>query len=127
MKVFLLTAAIILTVIAQEPPVWPTRFMQGFVETWSATTYKDDAKVWYDANKQMSRLDRNNGKFDPFCNSISSLATPCIHIVRDGKRHIIFPLLRICCFCCDSAHGCGILRRDWLHNAKYVGRDELNG
>lgn len=29
--------------------------------------------------------------------------------------------------CCDAAHGCGFLRRDWLRNAKFVGRDDLAG
>ncbi len=75
----------------------------------------------------MSRLDRNNGKFDPFCSSITTATTPCIQLVRESKRYLIFPLLRQCCFCCDSAHGCGILKRDWLKNAKFSGKDELNG
>ncbi len=43
----------------------------------------------------------------------------CIQLVREGKRYMIFPNQRVCCFCCDSAHGCGILRRDWLKTAKY--------
>lgn len=70
MKVLLLTTAILLSVMAQEPPVWPARFMQGIIETWSTTAYKDDAKIWYDSIKGMSRIDRNNGKFDPICSSI---------------------------------------------------------
>jgi hypothetical protein len=69
-KVLLLTTVIILSVTAQEPPVWPSRFMEGMIETWSTTAYKDDAKIWYDANKEMQRFDRNNGKFDPICSSI---------------------------------------------------------
>lgn len=126
-KALLLTSAIILSVLAQNPPVWPVRFQQDFVESWITTPYKDAGKLWFDSERVMSRLDRNNGKYDPFCNTITTANTPCIQLVRESKRYLIFPLLRQCCFCCDSAHGCGILRRDWLRNAKFSGVDELNG
>ena len=75
----------------------------------------------------MSRLDRTNGKFDPLCSSVNNATTPCHQLVRDSKRYIIFTLLRQCCFCCDGAHGCGILKRDWLKGAKFVGKEDLNG
>lgn len=75
----------------------------------------------------MSRLDRNNGKYDQFCNSIVDGVTPCSQIVREKKRYVVFPALKICCFCCDSDHGCGILRRDWLRNTTFAGVDELSG
>ena len=40
-----------------------------------------------------------------------------------GKRYLDFPTKKYCCYCCDSAHGCGIVKRDWLKtaNATYMG------
>lgn len=29
--------------------------------------------------------------------------------------------------CCDAAHGCGILKRDWLKNAKFAGKEDISG
>jgi hypothetical protein len=127
MKVLLLTLAVAVAVLAQTPPVWPVRFQQDFVESWTTTPYHDVGKLWYDSERGMSRLDRSNGKFDPFCSSVSNATTPCTQLVRDSKRYLIYPLLRICCYCCDSAHGCGILKREWLSNSKFVGKEELSG
>jgi len=75
----------------------------------------------------MSRLDRTNGRYDPLCSGITKGNTPCSQLVRNGKRYIFFPLIKLCCFCCDSSQGCGILRRDWLKVTKFAGRDELSG
>jgi hypothetical protein len=130
MKSVLLVLALILAVAAQpKTPVWPVRFQQDFVESYTSTQYHDIGKLWYDSERNMERLDRNNGKYISLCNSITNATTPCTQLVRDGKRYIIFPLVRLCCFCCDSAHGCGIMRRDWLSvaGAKYVGKEELSG
>lgn len=127
MKALLLTLSVIAAVLAQTAPVWPVRFQQDFVESWSTTQYHDVGKLWYDSERVMSRLDRSNGRYDPLCNSITNATTPCTQLVRAGKRYMIYPLIRLCCYCCDSAHGCGILKRGWLANAKFVGKDELSG
>jgi hypothetical protein len=103
------------------------RFQQDFVESYSTTQYHDVGKMWYDSERVMSRLDRSNGKYDPFCNTITNATTPCTQLVREGKRWIFFPLIRLCCECCDAAHGCGILKRDWLSTANYIGKEELSG
>lgn len=29
--------------------------------------------------------------------------------------------------CCDEAHGCGLPKRDWLKQAKYLGEENLSG
>ena len=29
--------------------------------------------------------------------------------------------------CCDAEHGCGILSRDWLKDAKYQGEEAIAG
>ncbi len=126
MKTVLLVIVLILAVAAEpKTPTWPLRFQQDFVESYASTQYHDVGKLWYDAERNMERLDRSNGKYAPLCNSITNATTPCTQLTRDGKRYMIFPLVRLCCFCCDSAHGCGIMRRDWLTaaGAKYVGKD----
>jgi hypothetical protein len=75
----------------------------------------------------MERLDRNNGQHVAICSTIVNQTTPCSQITRDGLRFIYFPLLRQCCMCCDSAHGCGFLKRDWLKNSKFAGTDIISG
>lgn len=123
-----LIAITLLTIaLAQAPPVWPVRFQQEFVESYSTTSFRDIGKLWYDSERNMSRLDRTNGKYDPMCNSIVNGSTLCIQLVREGRRYMVFPLLRECCYCCDSAHGCGILKRDWLSRSVYKGKEDLSG
>lgn len=34
-----------------------------------------------------------------------------------GKRFLDFPQKNFCCYCCDSSHGCGIVKPDWLRTA----------
>jgi len=48
-------------------------------------------------------------------------------LITNSKRWLYFPLLRQCCVCCDQAHGCGVLRQDWLRNAKFAGKEDLSG
>lgn len=127
MKALLLVLAVIVAALAQNPPVWPVRFQQDFVESWSTTQYHDVGKLWYDSERVMSRLDRSNGKYDSLCNSITNATTPCTQLVREGKRYMVYPLIRLCCYCCNSSQGCGILKRTWLANSKFVGKDELSG
>jgi hypothetical protein len=70
----------------------------------------------------MMRIDRRDGMHDMVCGSIlPNVTTPCTHLIRDKKRYIVMPERRTCCMCCDAAHGCGTLRRDWLSSAKYIG------
>ena len=83
--------------------------------------------MWFDSENGMSRVDRTNGRYDPFCGTVLNATTPCTQLVRDGKRYMIYPFVRTCCQCCDSEHGCGIMRRDWLKEASFVGKDELSG
>jgi hypothetical protein len=53
------------------------------------------------------------------------VTTPCSHYAIDGKRWLVFPQKSQCCFCCDSAHGCGILKPDWLSGAEYKGEEKI--
>eukprot|EP00850_Spirogloea_muscicola_P007035 SM000034S12789 [mRNA] locus=s34:748402:751003:- [translate_table: standard] len=82
----------------------------------------------YDAAENRSRVDRADGRGDRYCGTAAPLsATPCSHLVVDGVRYLLFPDLRYCCTCCTAANGCGILARDWLAGAAYLGSDEVDG
>lgn len=37
----------------------------------------------------------------------------------------MFPQRTQCCFCCDGAHGCGVLKPDWLAGAEYKGTEKI--
>jgi hypothetical protein len=109
-----------------EAPVWANQFEQEFEET---LTYpligssKTKGKIFYDWTNKRYRIDRDNGKWDRYCGSVLKLTeTPCSHIVDEGKRYLYFPKKDYCCYCCDSAHGCGILKPDWLSGAEYTGK-----
>jgi len=115
-----------------SPPVWPDQFEQEFTET---LTYpligpsKTKGKFFYDWTNKRYRIDRENGKWDRYCGSVYKLTdTPCTHIVVEGKRYLYFPQKNYCCYCCDSAHGCGVLKPNWLENAEYTGKQtDSNG
>lgn len=53
------------------------------------------------------------------------MTTSCQLFTKDNKRWIVFPQKTQCCFCCDSAHGCGILKPDWLAGAEYKGTEKI--
>jgi hypothetical protein len=73
-------------------------------------------------------MDRHNGKEDLFCGPITNhTTTPCSHLIRDGKRYLVWPLLRQCCMCCDASHGCSTMRQDWLKSSIYEGKELING
>ena len=74
--------------------------------------------LYYDAGNNRSRLDRASGAYDSFCNSLQqNVTTTCINLVAEGQRYIYFPNKKLCCLCCDAAHGCGILKPEWLSEA----------
>jgi hypothetical protein len=82
MKVALISILLILTAIGQSPPTWPIRFQQDFVEGYSSTKTNLVGKIWYDSERQMSRVDRTNGKFNAVCSSIMNATTSCTQLVR---------------------------------------------
>lgn len=82
--------------------------------------------MYYDAKNNRERIDRTNGRYNLFCGGIlPNVTTSCTHLVVQNKRWIIFPQRKQCCFCCDSQHGCGILKRNWLEGAEYQGIDRI--
>lgn len=104
------------------PPVWPEVFHQNFVESYSSTHLHVSGKFYFDSKRDAMRIDRLDGQHDPVCGSIlPNTTTACIQLIRDKKRYLVFPEKRSCCMCCDAAHGCGTLKRDWLSTAKYIG------
>lgn len=121
----LLILALCLTVSLQEdPPTLPDAFQMAFDESYiqNGSTIRVNGQWFYDATKNRERVDRANGRYSFFCGSVlPNTTTPCTHITVENKRWIVFPQKKQCCMCCDSAHGCGILRNDWLDGAEYLG------
>lgn len=119
-----LSVALLNTVNAIDPPSLDPAFQVAFDETFieKDKKYVVNGQMFYDAKNNRERVDRNQGQHDLFCGSVlPNISTPCTQITVNNKRYINFPKKKICCFCCDSEHGCGILRQDWLNGAKYLG------
>lgn len=111
-------------------PVWPPRFQIDFDEEtyFGLFTLRTGGRFWLDFGLRRQRMDRENGRGDRYCGSALPLAsTPCTHLIVNGWRYLVFPRRKYCCKCCSSAHGCGMVRPDWLTNATYIGRDEVDG
>jgi hypothetical protein len=108
------------------PPVWPNAFSINFTE--STLGGGDTNGTWiYDFANLRQRLDRDTGKFDRFCGSVDNADSPCTHLVRDGIRYLIWPVLKKCCGCCTDADGCGIVKPTWMidSNGTYSGNAPL--
>lgn len=61
-----------------------------------------------------------------FCGTVlPNVTTACTHLTVGGKRYIVYPQRKQCCYCCDSQHGCGPLKKNWLEGATYVGVDRI--
>ena len=116
-------AVLVTAVLTQvTPPVWPEIFHQSFVENYNSTHLRTSGRFYFDSKRDMMRIDRLDGQHDMVCGSIlPNVSSPCTQLIRDKKRYIVHPQRRLCCMCCDQAHGCGTLRRDWLNTAKYIG------
>lgn len=129
MRLALSIILLVAVVTALDPPVWPKMFSQRFVETYIVNnqSFYDVGEHFYDAANNRSRFDRKNGLHAALCNSIFNESTACTNLIVGTKRYILFPEKKSGCFCCDSAHGCGILRPDWLSNATYMGTESILG
>lgn len=135
MKVII--ALCVLTALALAdplPPKWPPVFNQDFHEINTYPGIGDlttDGQFYYDATTSRYRVDRNNGFGDRYCWlqgwKFFKLNHPCSHIVYEGKRYLYYPDSKSCCYCCGAEHGCGILKQDWLQNAKFLGEVEIDG
>ena len=113
-----------------SPPLLPEVFTSAFNEKMSylVYTFKVQGVLYYDWDAQSERIDRSSGEGDRYCGTAHPFKkTPCTHLVTQSKRYLIFPDRKECCFCCDSEHGCGVLRRDFLANATFDGYETVDG
>lgn len=115
-------------------PVWPNVFTQTFNETWVTASNGNQTSngiYYYDYTTSSSRVDRTNGRFDTFCSLDGNrLITdgPCSQIVIQASRYLYYPKNHYCCWCCDSTHGCGVLRPTWMDvNETYIGTQSHMG
>lgn len=129
MKAILIFIALCFVALTDpSPPIYDYSFYTSFDDTFviDGTSYQVNGQEFYDPKNNRQRVDRTNGRYDGFCGGvIPNVSTPCIHYAVGGKRWLAFPQKRVCCFCCDSQHGCGILKSDWLKNADYMGDEKI--
>jgi hypothetical protein len=112
----------------KEIPVYNYSYRINFDESFTEnrTVYRVNGQFIYDPANNRERVDRTNGRYDLFCGSVlPNQTTPCQQIVVNNQRWMVFPSKSTCCFCCDSSHGCGILRPDWLNGGEYLGEDKV--
>jgi hypothetical protein len=120
LKILILTALCLFNIYCVDPPVLPGSFQITFDETFiqNTTHYRVNGQLYYDATNNRERVDRTDGRYSKFCGTIlPNVTTACTHLTVDDKRYIVFPQKKQCCFCCDSSHGCGILKQNWLEGA----------
>ncbi|GLI69515.1 hypothetical protein VaNZ11_014151 [Volvox africanus] len=110
-------------------PVWHEQFSIQFNETTRIFVTKRTAGTWYyDALSAKEAIYRENGNGDRYCGSVHPFRqTPCLHVVTDGKRYLVFPELGECCMCCTAEMGCGVLSPTWLQGASFEGTTTIQG
>lgn len=120
-------------------PVLPPIFVAPFQESmdYYIHTFHTKGVLYFDATSSSERVDREDGVADRYCGTARPFAgTFCSHLIVDSKRYLLFPQKDHglgadsgydCCFCCSAEDGCGVLRRDFLSNATFVGYETLNG
>lgn len=121
-------ATILVIAVSINPPVWPDSFEVAFDETFVLDTGSQHVNgiYYYDAAHNRSRADRFNGKYSKFCAALAeNVTTPCTNLVVNGSRWVIFPQKSMCCKCCDAAHGCGILQKNWLNGSSDLGNNDI--
>ena len=129
MKIVICLLAILAVILCKDAPLYDYAYRISFDEAVveNKTQYKVNGQMFYDPKNNRERVDRSNGRWDLFCGTVlPNQNTPCQQITVNNKRFIIYPNKQQCCFCCDSEHGCGILRPDWLADAEYKGTETLS-
>ena len=124
MKVIIMVLLVQLS-LQLDTPVWANKFQSTFSE--DATypligTSTTTGTFYYNFDLKKYRVDRVNGKWDRYCGSAYKLTdTGCNQYVSEGKRYLDYPEKDYCCYCCDAAHGCGVLKPDWMAGGTYKG------
>lgn len=121
-------AICICNVVTLDPPTYNFSYRIAFDEIYKVDNknYETNGVLFYDPINNRERVDRVNGRYNAFCGPIiPKVNTPCVQYTVNNKRWIAFPQKSVCCFCCDSSHGCGILAPDWLKGAEYKGEEKI--
>jgi len=107
---------------------WPNVWQAGFTEKTSALfSVTTKGNWWFDYNKKLFRVDREDGVLDRYCGSIYKLRhTQCSQVVREGKRYFYFKEQKFCCKCCTDAQGCGIIKPSFVTVGEPLGRNDLD-
>ena len=115
----------------QQPKIWAENwqskfeesswyFLQGNLSTTGVMKYINNGKAAF------TLVSRDNGRSDRYCGSIFPFSTtPCDNLVVDGNRYLIFKEKKYCCKCCNIKNGCGVIKRNWIENATFIGTGEL--
>lgn len=106
-------------VSAPNPPYWPASFNVSFDEQTYAKPIIQGSWA-YDYTNLRQRIDRSSGLNDRYCGSVKSLDAPCIHLVINSSRYLIWPQQKFCCSCCTAEEGCGIVKPSWMVDNKGV-------
>ena len=121
----LVICVLIYVAVSVDTPRWPDKWKATFNEkmTYPVIGSGETAGTMaYDVTSGQYIVDRANGKWDRYCGSVYKFRNlRCTHYVSEGKRYLDFPEKNYCCYCCDAAHGCGILKPDWMSDAAYEG------
>lgn len=128
-KIFCVLSLCVIAWSAPTDPLWPNQFTQTFTEQMNnlGLKYKTSGTYYYDYLNNQYRIDRDNGKGDRYCGTSIFQNIPCNHYVSNGDRYLHYPSKDICCYCCSSADGCGILKPTWLSGAQFLGETTYNG
>ena len=127
---WMLLSLLILQVIdfcRTQASAWPNNWQATFTESaWWLTgngtltgtfSYLNDTA----SNQTYQLIERSDAFTEKLCASIYPFShTPCSHLVRQGKRYILFPEKKYCCACCTAAQGCGVLKANWMVPAKFT-------
>lgn len=83
-------------------------------------------QLFYNSVTNKMRIDRTDGQFDAFCSSVlPNQPTSCSIVIKDNKKYIYYPDYRICCFCCDKDHGCGLPPPTFLGQSIFMGSEYI--
>ena len=132
MKATTLVLVLATTALGADPkPNWPSAFFANFTENFARTGFAVNSTGYYaldltaNGGKGAQAIYRSDGT-NTNC-GVFHPNTPCVQLAVDKQRYLVFPELGECCTCCSWAQGCGPIIPAWAQNAKYVGRQDVNG